>query len=59
LTNIFGHTVIADGEAAGTWQRVERGKETTVKLSLKKGLSATKVNAINKAVDRYLKFIKQ
>ena len=58
LTNIFGHTVIADGEAAGTWKRVEKGKETTVELSFKKGLNATKVNAINKAVDRYLKFIK-
>jgi hypothetical protein len=54
---LFGHALIVDGVAAGTWQRTIKGSNTIVETKTANPLSKIKQQAVEKAVKRYLEFV--
>lgn len=49
----FKHTLIIEGQAGGTWQRVVRNNKTTAETSFFVSMNKAKQAAVNAAIERY------
>lgn len=54
---VFYHSLILNGVAAGTWQKIITRKQVDVNLTITRKLNKTQHQAVEKAVKRYLQFV--
>ena len=53
----FMHAVLMDGKLVGHWKRTEEGKATVVEVDTYEGLGSPAMEALEKAVERFGRFL--